>query len=192
MLNIQDVNFKDLFTYTDIQEYASVADPDLFDFLFPDENDDRSHDGHPHMKVKPFTTQEVQDIFAEDSYSCIIVEAYQVNNKLRRLWYHLQDINPASEFMDMHLYVSKGNNPILFPSHHDNPSNLIIQGEGSTEWTMYDEFGTCDDAFAPKDHKMKTQYKKKMKHGDHLFIPARQYHRTIAKKGRLSVSVMYR
>lgn len=192
MLNIQGVNFKDLFTYTDIQEYALVADPNDFEFLLPDESDLRSHDGKPHTKIKPFTAQEVQDIFAEDNYSCVILQGFQLNNKLRRLWFHLQDINPASEFIDMHLYVSKGNNPILFPSHHDRPNNLIIQGQGSTEWIMYDEYGTCDHPFQIKDHKMKVLYKRKMKHGDYLFIPSRQYHRTIAKKGRLSISVMYR
>jgi ribosomal protein L16 Arg81 hydroxylase len=192
MLNIEGVNFNDLYTLKDIEEYALVADPSLFEFVVEaGEPDDWPYRAKPNVKVEPFNSAELVDLVSQDNYTCIITQAHLVNNKLKRLWYHLQDINPVSNFEDIHLYICKGDNQIMFGAHHDRPNNLIIQGEGTTEWTLYKEYGTLDETNARKNQKITKEVKKTLKSGEHLFIPARKYHLPESKKGRLSVSVLY-
>jgi ribosomal protein L16 Arg81 hydroxylase len=192
MLNIEGVNFNDLYTLKDIEDFALVADPSLFEFMFLREEEDWPYQSTPVDLISPFTADELQDLIKMDSYSAIITSGSLVNNKLKRLQYHLQDINPNSIVEDVHLYVCKGDNPLLFGIHHDKPHNLIIQVDGETEWTLYKEHGTLDPTTALKGQKLRRELKKTLKPGEHLFIPSRKYHLPLSTKPRLSASVLYR
>ena len=91
----------------------------------------------------------------------------------------------------MHVYCGIGGHG-SFNIHEDYAHNFIIQVEGETEWTVYNNKasylvpkyeGTIDES------KLNVAIDVTMKSGDVLYIPARTYHRAKPKGQRLSVSV---
>ena len=91
----------------------------------------------------------------------------------------------------MHVYCGMGGHG-SFNIHEDYAHNFIIQVEGETEWTVYNNKasylvpkyeGTIDES------KLDVAIDVTMKSGDVLYIPARTYHRAKPKGQRLSVSI---
>ena len=81
-----------------------------------------------------------------------------------------------------------------FKIHWDQPANLIIQIEGETYWTVYEE--RCSTLikytgfpYNPESDEVTPAINHKMTAGDMLYIPSRCYHRAIPSSKRLSLSI---
>ena len=91
----------------------------------------------------------------------------------------------------MHVYCGIGGHG-SFNIHEDYAHNFIIQVEGETEWTVYNNKASY---LVPKyegtidEKKLDVAIDVTMKAGDVLYIPARTYHRAKPKGQRLSVSI---
>ena len=91
----------------------------------------------------------------------------------------------------MHVYCGIGGHE-SFNIHEDYAHNFIIQVEGETDWTVYNNRASY---LVPKyegnidEKKLDIAVDVTMKSGDVLYIPARTYHRAKPKGQRLSVSV---
>ena len=94
---------------------------------------------------------------------------------------------------DAHVYGALGG-ASSFKIHWDQPANLIIQIEGETDWTVYNE--RCSTLikydgypYNPTEEEVTPCITHKMLPGDVLYIPARQYHCARPHDKRLSLSI---
>ncbi len=94
---------------------------------------------------------------------------------------------------DAHVYGALGG-ASSFKIHWDQPANLIIQIEGKTEWTLYNE--RCStlikyDGFPynPTESEVTPAITHTMLPGDVLYIPSRCYHCARPDNKRLSLSI---
>lgn len=94
---------------------------------------------------------------------------------------------------DAHIYGALGG-ASSFKIHWDQPANLIIQIEGETYWTVYEE--RCSTLikytgfpYNPESDEVTPAINHKMTAGDMLYIPSRCYHRAIPSSKRLSLSI---
>ena len=93
----------------------------------------------------------------------------------------------------MHVYCGIGGHG-SFNIHEDYAHNFIIQVEGETDWTVYNNrasYLVAKNQGIPNydESKFEVDIDVTMKSGDVLYIPARTYHRAKPKGQRLSVSV---
>jgi|14_taG_2_1085336.scaffolds.fasta_scaffold01779_2 hypothetical protein len=79
-----------------------------------------------------------------------------------------------------------------FQNHCDETCNFIIQVEGTTPWTVYNEsfsFITSSNFYFPSDSELTPALEIELTPGDLLYIPAWRYHRALPNSKRLSMSV---
>lgn len=92
---------------------------------------------------------------------------------------------------DIHVYggVTAANS---FKIHCDETCNFIIQVEGTTPWTVYNEsfaFISSSNSYFPSDNEVTPALEVELTPGDILFIPAWRYHRATPNSKRLSMSI---
>lgn len=92
---------------------------------------------------------------------------------------------------DIHAYGgSKPTNS--FNAHCDETCNFIIQVEGSTPWTVYNEsfsFISSPNFYFPSDSEITPDLQVELTPGDALYIPAWRYHKATPNTKRLSMSI---
>lgn len=87
-----------------------------------------------------------------------------------------------------HVYggVSETYNNSSFAIHWDKTLNVILQLDGESHWTVYDESGEEDKTIT--EDEATPVYSELLAPGDLLYIPAGRYHKCVPKSRRLSLS----
>lgn len=70
-----------------------------------------------------------------------------------------------------------------FPAHADKTVNVILQTEGESHWTVYNESKSYKE-----EENLTINYSELLKPGDLLYIPKGRYHKCSPKSRRLSIS----
>jgi len=124
----------------------------------------------------------------EDGYS-FIVHGSQITPNVKNLVEEVEsDHNVDAQ---SHIYMGKKNSR-SFPTHADNPDNLIVQCIGKSKVTIYNEYsdqsGPCRDT---TNLTIKEQYV--LEPGNSIYIPSLQFHHFEPLTDRLSISIpMYK
>lgn len=91
---------------------------------------------------------------------------------------------------DIHVYGGLHEDSKSFPIHSDQPHNLIIQVQGTCEWTVFK-----DTSWKPEnlhsDEGLTEDFKIIAEEGDVIYIPSLVLHRCIPNSQRLSFSIPF-
>ena len=136
-----------------------------------------------------------KDIFeAVNNGRTFIIENYSwCDETSRQLMDAFEAVFPSCQG-EMHVYGGTSTHQ-SFPIHQDLANNFIIQCEGETHWTVYNDRAsnllshreTMDAKLSEK--LLTVAIDCTLKKGDVLYIPARCYHRAQPDSRRLSLSV---
>lgn len=112
-------------------------------------------------------------------YVCFLIDCSRVNDKINSMCQELENIFPGSS-VDAHIYFDLNNTKNSgFGIHKDESHNLIIQMEGSSEFSVWSQNqNTKDDA----------DFRFILDRGDSVFIPRGIYHKAESLTPRISVS----
>lgn len=112
-------------------------------------------------------------------YVCFLIDCSRVNDKINSVCQELENIFLGCS-VDAHIYfdLNKTTNT-SFGIHKDESHNLIVQMEGSSEFSIWNQ---------NQDIKDDANCKFILEHGDAVFIPRGIYHKAESLTPRLSVS----
>ena len=185
----------ELATWEDL-EYC-INFPEFYDIKFIDSN---SLDFIPIPKYPrcwAHDCEDVKDLIQawKDGHNIVINNFDSGNRKKQRILQQFEEIFDGR--MAMHLYAGyKGCSS--FRVHEDTANNFIIQIEGETHWTVYNN--KCSNIIKPQEMQSPEEFNDLVKQmvpaidtmltpGDMIYIPARCYHQAQPNGKRLSVSI---
>lgn len=132
-----------------------------------------------------FPPEILEDIIKNNHFH--ITDSSRVNSKLNGLCAELEDALGLPT--DAHIYVDLRDLPGEgFGTHFDYSHNLIVQVEGTTEFTMWNEIAEQNSSRKSDDIATEPLFRIILEPGDVVYAPAYYYHKAVSLTKRLSVS----
>lgn len=127
----------------------------------------------------------------KENHSFIITQFYSTKQKLYDEAKNILDFYKCKS-VDFHLYGGLNENSYTFGAHSDLASNYIVQLDGKSEWTLYNETESTDNLLN-YDNRPESELSVKEKiilnPGDILYIPSGKYHKCVPLDKRISLSI---
>ena len=126
----------------------------------------------------------------KENHSFIITEFFNTKKKIMEDWLKISDFYKNKK-IDFHLYGSLTEKSYTFNAHSDLADNYIVQLDGQSEWTLYNETETRQNLINyVQNTDNLTVYKKIILNpGDILYIPSGKYHQCNPLGKRISLSI---
>tara|TARA_B100001989_G_scaffold249329_1_gene224422 strand:- start:591 stop:1265 length:675 start_codon:yes stop_codon:yes gene_type:complete len=166
-----------------------INNPQFYELEFIDKGEKLQMPLSPRVWSAPHINKKDCYKLFEDGVGMIINNFQFVSKKKQMILGELE--RQFSVDAGMHVYCGLEEHG-SFNIHEDYAHNFIIQIEGETDWTVYNNRASY---LVPKydgkidESKLDVAIDVTMKSGDVLYIPARTYHRAMPKGKRLSLSI---
>ena len=166
-----------------------INNPQFYELEFIENGEKLQMPVAPRIWSKPHIHKEDCYNLFENGFGMIINNFQFISKKKNDLLAELEKQFTVSAAMHVYCGLEEHGS---FNIHEDYAHNFIIQVEGETDWTVYNNRASY---LVPKyegqqdESKFEVAIDVTMKSGDVLYIPARTYHRAKPKGKRLSVSI---
>ena len=181
-----------LLTWTDVE--VCMNNPNFYDFELIDHMNQKVDIPTSNKTWNYFkSVQNKQFLFNHVNHGhTIVITNYGFHNdhttELLKSFEELFDVHAA-----IHVYAGLTGSS-SFTIHDDYPANFIIQVEGTTKWTVYENrisylFKTGRMNGRVNTEALRPAIEIELTPGDALYIPSRAYHAAEPTEGRLSISI---